>query len=54
MYMGYVVIDLNLIEHLIIDDTIDELGIRIISFRKGLEDPLNVVRESTNMYIDFN
>ncbi|MHC1628594.1 MAG: hypothetical protein ACXQTI_07180 [Candidatus Nezhaarchaeales archaeon] len=47
---AYVAVDEMLNEPLITDSTIDELGIQVISFKKGLwrhiNDPPNVVRES--------
>jgi len=47
---AYVAADENLIEPLITDATIDELGISVISFKKGLwrhmKDPSDKVRES--------
>jgi len=47
---AYIVIDENLTEPLITDATIDELGIMVISFKKGLwrhiNDPPTVTRKS--------
>jgi len=47
---AYIVIDENLTEPLITDATIDELGIMVISFKKGLwrhiNDPPTVIRKS--------
>jgi len=47
---AYVAVDENLTEPLITDATIDELGIQVISFKKGLwrhrKDPINMVRSS--------
>jgi len=47
---AYVIVDENLTEPLITDATIDELGIIILSFKKGLwrhaKDPLDAVRSS--------
>ena len=47
---AYVAIDEDLTEPLITDATIDELGIQVISFKKGLwrhkNDPPELVRES--------
>jgi NifB/MoaA-like Fe-S oxidoreductase len=49
---AYLVIDENLNEPLITDATIDELGIQVISFKKGLwrhvNDPPNTVRHSAH------
>jgi len=46
----YVAVDENLTEPLMTDATIDELGIQVISFRRGLwrhtNDPPNTVRKS--------
>jgi len=47
---AYLVVDDNLTEPLITDATIDELGIQVISFKKGLwkhvTDPQDIVRYS--------
>ncbi len=47
---AYLAVDEDLTEPLITDATIDELGIQVISFKKGLwrhiNDPPNVIRES--------
>jgi len=47
---AYLAVDENLTEPLITDATIDELGIQVISFKKGLwrhvNDPPDTVRES--------
>ncbi len=47
---AYLTVDDNLTEPLITDAAIDELGIQVISFKKGLwrhlNDPTNVVRKS--------
>jgi len=47
---AYLAVDENLIEPLITDATIDELGIQVISFKKGLwkhkNDPPNTIRKS--------
>ena len=47
---AYIAIDYNLTEPLITDATIDELGIQVISFKKGLwrhvSDPSDKVRRS--------
>jgi len=49
---AYLVIDENLNEPLITDATIDELGIAVISFKKGLwrhiNDPPNTIRYSAH------
>jgi hypothetical protein len=49
---AYLVIDENLNEPLITDATIDELGITVISFKKGLwrhiNDPPNTIRYSAH------
>ena len=50
---AYLVVYESLTEPLITDSTIDELGIQVISFRKGLwrhkNDPPNVVRSSASL-----
>ena len=47
---AYITVDENLTEPLITDATIDELGIQIIKFKKGLwkhiNDPPHVIRQS--------
>ncbi|AAL62832.1 conserved within P. aerophilum [Pyrobaculum aerophilum str. IM2] len=47
---AYLAVDENLTEPLITDATIDELGIQVVSFRRGLwrhiNDPPGVVRKS--------
>ena len=47
---AYLAVDENLTEPLITDATIDELGIQVISFKKGLwkhiNDPSNTIRKS--------
>lgn len=47
---AFLAVDENLIEPLITDATIDELGIVVISFKKGLwrhiSDPINTVRQT--------
>ncbi len=49
---AYLAVDEDLTEPLITDATIDELGIQVISFKKGLwrhvNDPPNVVRRSAS------
>jgi len=50
----YIAVDENLTEPLMTDITIDELGIQVISFSRGLwrhvNDPPNVVRKSATRY----
>ncbi len=50
----YIAVDENLTEPLMTDTTIDELGIQVISFGRGLwrhvNDPPNVVRKSATRY----
>ena len=50
----YIAVDENLTESLMTDITIDELGIQVISFSRGLwrhvNDPPNVVRKSATRY----
>ena len=47
---AYLAVDENLTEPLITDATIDELGIQVVSFKKGLwrhvNDPPNIIRKS--------
>lgn len=51
--LAFLAIDENLTEPLITDATIDELGIVVISFKKGLwryiNDPTNTVRQSLHI-----
>ncbi len=51
---AYIAVDENLTEPLMTDITIDELGIQVISFSRGLwrhvNDPPNVVRKSATRY----
>lgn len=51
---AYLAVDENLTEPLITDSTIDELGIQVVSFRKGLwrhiNDPSNTIRRSCAQY----
>jgi len=50
----YITVDENLTEPLMTDITIDELGIQVISFGRGLwrhiNDPPNIVRRSATRY----